>query len=300
MRKLIYIIGTANCGSTLLTKVLACHPDIATIGELKATAIRDIENYNCSCGEKLLLCKFWKKVSLLCYQRGFKFDLHDFKTRFQADSWFANRVLKATVHGSFLETIRKIIINHHPSTGKALAKVASNNSILISAICEVQNKAVFLDGSKDPARVLHFHRAGNFDLFVIHLIRDGRAVVASYKKRDLKHKNNIRLWKTKSMECERLKKLLPKEKMLTIRYEDFCKETESTLAQIYNFVDVSKYDPFKDDNQSLQHIIGHGMRLGKIGEISERKEWPKLLTSVEIEKFYERGGSINQQLGYSR
>ncbi len=292
-------MGTANCGSTLLTKVLARHPELATIGELKASAIPDIETYQCGCGERLLACGFWEAVAEKCRAQGFEFSVRNFKTRIQSEQKLADRILKPTIHGSVLESLRSLAMTIYPAAKNGYRESLKRNVILIDAICEVENNPAFLDGSKDPTRAVHFARSGLFDVRVIHLVRDGRAVVSSYKKRHPDHANNIKMWKDKTEECERAKKYMPEGSVKRFRYEDFCANPNDILREMLEFCGVDASVDLLDDSQvAPQHIIGHGMRLSGIGQISERKEWPKSLTKDELELFEQRGGTVNRQYNY--
>ena len=63
MPEMIYILSPSYSGSTLLTCLLARHPDIATVGELKASALGSLDSYKCSCGELLRECQFWDRIA---------------------------------------------------------------------------------------------------------------------------------------------------------------------------------------------------------------------------------------------
>ena len=59
---LLYILAPSFSGSTLLTYLLAQHPRVATVGELKATRMGSIDEYRCSCGEPMRTCEFWQAL----------------------------------------------------------------------------------------------------------------------------------------------------------------------------------------------------------------------------------------------
>lgn len=298
-RSMLYLMGTANCGSTLLTRLLANHPEIATIGELKASAINDIQTYVCGCGTLFTQCRFWKDVAALCSARGFEFDINNFGTRITADDWLSKKALTATIRGPLWEALRSAALRIVPPVSTALARSIERNAILIDAVCQHLNKSVFLDGSKDPTRAVHFSRSGRFTTKVIHLVRDGRAVVASYRKRHTDHGNNIHLWKSKLMECERAKRLLNPVDVLTLRYEDFCNDAEATLGHVFAFASLSSSDDvLRNDLATPHHIIGHNSRLNTVGPIRERAEWRTTLTKSEIEHFESQGGAVNRRYGY--
>ena len=75
----VYIASPSYSGSTLLTFLLAAHPEVASIGELKASAMGDADAYTCSCGAPIRRCPFWRRVCDELARRGLDFDLDDFQ-----------------------------------------------------------------------------------------------------------------------------------------------------------------------------------------------------------------------------
>jgi len=54
--RLVYIMAASHSGSTLLAMLLNSHPEICTVGELKATSLGDPDSYYCSCRNKIREC----------------------------------------------------------------------------------------------------------------------------------------------------------------------------------------------------------------------------------------------------
>ena len=60
--KLIFIAGTNYSGTTLLSSILGCHPEVESLGQ-----VFEIEDYHrrgrkCMCGEEVPGCPFWSEV----------------------------------------------------------------------------------------------------------------------------------------------------------------------------------------------------------------------------------------------
>ena len=104
--KLIYVFSPSFSGSTLLTLALNHHPDIASIGEVKATAMGDVSNYHCSCGVLLNDCDFWKGITEKINRLGYQFELDNFGTHYGSSNWLKNRILGAQVRGEYFEYLR--------------------------------------------------------------------------------------------------------------------------------------------------------------------------------------------------
>jgi hypothetical protein len=60
--KVIYILGSARSGSTLLERLLGTSPLIHNLGEVSHIKQFVEEDRNCSCGERISLCKYWQEV----------------------------------------------------------------------------------------------------------------------------------------------------------------------------------------------------------------------------------------------
>ena len=67
---LVYLLAASHSGSTLTAQLLASHPEIGTIGELKASARGNPEDYLCSCGVQISLCTFWGRLRVNLAGRG--------------------------------------------------------------------------------------------------------------------------------------------------------------------------------------------------------------------------------------
>ena len=58
----LFILGLGHSGSTLLGKMLGCHPDVVFVGELLRLeqALADSE-HRCSCGDSVTTCPVWRR-----------------------------------------------------------------------------------------------------------------------------------------------------------------------------------------------------------------------------------------------
>src|SRR5438552_1889794 len=74
-RTLAYVLAASHSGSTLLAMLLGSHPEVCTVGELKATSLGDPDTYRCSCGALIRDCEVWDGVSRSMAARGHAFDI---------------------------------------------------------------------------------------------------------------------------------------------------------------------------------------------------------------------------------
>jgi len=302
MRKLIYIMGCAHCGSTLLTTLLGRHSQIATVGELKLTAVPDDPDYRCGCGERLSECGFWKRVARACGERGEAFGFPDTRMHYSDGTRFGERVVGTMIRGRGFEFLRTCGLRIWPTSRRLVRRLNRRSAVVVDAVCAVEGKKVFLDGSKDPTRLRHLVESGEFDVRPIYLVRDGRAITASYKKRNPNVAHCLGLWKSKAVECESLVDYLGDDSILTLRYEDLCRDVAGTLAAIFRFAGVTDESEacLGPTAHASRHIIGHASRLSHAKEVTLREEWRRLLTEEDLEDYWNVDDGLNPRHGYQR
>lgn len=296
-----YILSASYSGSTLLTFLLATHSKVATIGELKATSMGDIEQYACSCGRLIRACPFWRQVTEGLGRRGVSFDVGDFRTHFRARNshGFADRVLAARVRGPLFELGRAIALRAVPAAASVMQQAVARNRALIEVIREMQGAEVFLDGSKDPTRLRHLLSADFLNVKVLYLIRDGRGATNSY----MRHNQTpmavaAREWRNTHAACERVLKRLPAESKLQIHYEDLCAEPDHTLARIFRFLGLDPVLARRDFRSCEHHILGNAMRLRDSSGIRLDERWKTALSPDDLATFDRLAGDWHRRYGY--
>jgi len=298
MRKLIYVMGSSYSGSTLLTRLLASLPQVASVGELKATAMGDIATYSCSCGALLNDCSFWTQVKEEMARRGRIFTYDNFGTHFQADDHLTNRLLRWSIRGPIFEAIRGLGFVLSGSAKNTRQKIIEQNMALIEIICNLLQADTFLDDSKDPVRLKFFLGSGLWDIRTIHLIRDGRGVTNSYIRHNRSSmKTAVQEWVHAQQECDRMARSLG-DRCLTIYYEDLCLTPKTILSAIHKFIGFN--DPCEELNCLKQdhHILGNQMRLGTLQEIRLDEKWKQSLSPEQLLIFDDIGGELNRSYGY--
>jgi len=297
-RNLAYIMGPNYSGSTLLTLLLADHPEIATVGELKATSMGDISSYKCSCGELLTGCSFWNKVKQLLLTQGQDFSFDDFKTHFRDKQHpFTDRLLRAALRGPFFETLRDSGFMLCPAAHRTKQAIIERNEVLIEIICTLQQAKIFLDDSKEPVRLKFLLAADLWDIRVIHLIRDGRGVTNSYMRHNkASMAKAAQEWIHTQQECDRISKILGNHRCLTVHYEDLCQKPAKTLTTIYHFLGLQP--ELSASSSRTKHIMGNQMRLGSLQDIRLDEKWKQALSHEDLQTFTTIAGDLNQLHGY--
>jgi hypothetical protein len=305
MTKVVYIMGHGYSGSTLLTFLLGTHPQIATIGELGIAphAKEEFgrpEEYLCSCRTPVRQCDFWQHVSREMAVRGHEFDVWDADLDFRVrDSGIADLLLRAVQRGPLLETARSAGIRLVPSARRQHDRIAARISSLAEVITRIKGCDVFLDSSKRPERATLMQRSGSFDLRVIHLVRDGRAVSwSSMKHLKIGPEEAARSWLADNQGSEHARRYFPGDRWMTLRYEDLCADPDGTLRRIHAFAGIQSRNGFHNFRAIDHHIIGNQMRLSSTSEIRVDESWKQALTAEQKALVDRLVAPLNRRYGY--
>jgi len=322
MTQLAYILSASHSGSTLLTMLLNSHPEVATIGERLTGYPGDLSWYLCSCGCKIRECHFWQGVASAMRKSGIDFHLENFGTEFcMPDSRIAAWLLGPLHHGPTLELLRDVglkLFTHWPSI---FPEIIFANEILVDAILKYYHARLFVDKGNRALRLKYLLRIPSFDLKVIRLIRDGRAVALTYidpaefadarvpakrgggtgwKRKDeqLSMAQAAHQWRRCNEEAENILNRLDKSQWIEVRYEELCKDTENTLDRLFKFFGLNPDKRARDFRSVEHHVLGNGMRLDRTSEISLDERWRSVLSEEDLRIFESVAGKINRKYGY--
>ncbi len=318
---LVYILAASHSGSTLLALLLGSHPDVCTVGELKANSLGDIRRYRCSCGAVITACPFWCGVADEMRAGGFDFSLERPGTDYNAigGAW-ARRLLRPLHRGAGLELLRDWLLRMEPRWHSHLASTQRLNAALARAVLTRTGKRVIVDSSMVGVRLKFLLRNSALDVKVVRLVRDGRAVALTYM--DPAHfadaaqqqlrgggmgasRDSERLpmaaaaheWRRSQEEGASIVGRLGPERWMQLRYEDLCADTPGALRRLFSFVGV---DPGAKVGlrDTEHHVIGNGMRLDTGREVRLDERWREALGPTDLRVFDEVAGGLNRRLGY--
>jgi len=320
----VYILGASHSGSTLLALLLNAHPEITTIGETAPGTMGDINTYRCSCGRIIKECPFWKNIIREMRKKHPEFDIGNFGTNFECTSNpIINRLLHLEHRGILFEALRDIMLRLSPSWKRALDSVNANCRDLVHAVLASSGGRIFIDSSKIAHRLKFLLRIPEFNIRIIHIIRDGRAVALTYMRQDefgdakdpsvrrggrgmqtkavpasMSMERAADEWRRCIRSAEYLLSGLDKSRWIQIKYEELCTNTEKTLGKIYSFLGVNYSETNKEFRSVSHHVIGNGMRLDTTSEVLLDERWKSILSKVEREIFERIAGAMNQRYGY--
>ncbi|WP_171173137.1 sulfotransferase [Ruegeria sp. HKCCD8929] len=258
--KVIYVAGYGRSGSTLLDIVLGHHPQIFGAGEI-STILRHVwpNNEFCACGDRVKSCDVWAPL---------------------IENWAANRDNPE----QFVRLQQKMETVSPLSAwaSRRLKETYASLSVdLYRSILQRTNCDYVLDASKNPSRGLRLAEAGSAELFVIHLIRDARAVASSMSKalkrnaesglqKEIKPRPaawTAMRWMQYNYYSERLAKKVGPQRSVRVRYEDFVASPGEQLERIGKMtgVDTGNLVEMVRSGQAFvpQHqVAGNRIRMG--------------------------------------
>lgn len=170
--KVVFIGGCSRSGSTLLDLILGQGKDCFSLGEMYHIWQRGfVENQLCGCGMPFHSCSFWRSVI---------------------------KEVSASVDLSDLESILKLQrsvarFRHLPLLAvRSLRSEGFNDRVLhytdilkslYQAIARVSGCGVLVDSSKLAAHGFILSEISDIELYVLHLVRDSRAVIHSWQRK---------------------------------------------------------------------------------------------------------------------
>ena len=279
------IVSDTRSGSHLLQGLLARHPRVTTVGE-----IRRLENYisnskrSCSGGTPVAECPHWNWVvqkaglslSSLITQRP--------ASRLHQRAEEAAGLLSVAVGTTRLG---RMLMPH----GRA---AADHIASLIMAAAERDDADAVVDNSKDPGHLVSMFHQSKIPVRAILLIRDGRAAVHSKIKRGLSAEVAAVHWAKVARTILWLERILGPSRSDSIRYEDIC--ARPTLA-FNRIIGNAGLDPSAPPQHQARHFITN-KRHFSVQTITEDTSWRTEMKKDNLATFERVAGNLNRSLGY--
>jgi len=258
--KVLYIASDGRSGSTILSQVLGNLDGFVSVGELNAIWKYGLfHNFLCSCGVPFREYPFWTEV----FEQAFGgFETLD-----------AAKLIMLWHRVARFRNIPLFNLRWKPALFKERAHVYCEYQVkLYMAIQKVSGCQVIVDSSKSPTYVHLYKTLPTVDLYVLHLVRDSRAVAYSQMKTKLRPefpdkaiymdqmnpiKSAIR-WMIYHLA---LMPFVTQQGCYTlVKYEDFVADPNNMLIDIQQFMGIYPL--------SLSLVDDHRVRLGVSHQIS--------------------------------
>lgn len=166
--KVLYVAGRGRSGSTLVDTLLGQLDGFVSVGELRNLWTKGLQDcWPCGCGKPLRECAFWSAVLAQAFPEGMPDP--EVMARLQA------RVAR-TRH------MPRLWLGRHLASRRAPDPYAAALARLYRAVMEVSGAEVVVDSSKHPADATIVSTLQDVELYLLHLVRDPRAVAFSWSR----------------------------------------------------------------------------------------------------------------------
>ena len=337
--KVLKITGLGRSGSTILDVVLGNHPQIESVGEvgnlmrngwISRESLRGIDPKRlrrpiCTCGKRLDVlyvdtpdeaCPFWSSVRREWVERTDPDSIESYP-KLQNDFEPRRRWPR--------------LLYEKRRRSASFRSYAGLTRSFFESIRAVSGKPIIVDSSKSPVRAFALSIVPGIDLYVVHLVRDGRGVIASLRKtlkKDVQagimwdHKGqpmgktavrrrvlylaSVVRWIVRNLATEWVCTQLGPKRTLRLRYEDFVADPKGALERIGSLLELDLTDVAEAASSGKPMQAGHnvgGNRTKKSGSITLRpdaQEWRAALSPTEQRLSWALIGWLMRRYGYKR
>jgi hypothetical protein len=270
---LLYVGGFSRSGSTLIGRVLGESDGAICVGETRYLWHRGvIHNVQCGCGHSFRSCPFWEAVGGEAFGGWHRTDAE----RLARTDRLLNRLRSLPAHS--LPSI-------HPAFTAAISHYVSQLARLYSAIALISGASTIVETSKDPNFAWALTRMQDYDVRILHLVRDSRAVACSWvsPKRmtspiggeafmpTFGAANTATRWTISNAAFHALGRRAP---YLRCSYEDFVRRPQATLDALGAFSAEPLTLPATHLDGNQVHLGDHHIFSGN--PMSARKGWVEM------------------------
>ena len=235
--KVLYVAGFGRSGSTLIGNILGQIDGFFSVGELRNIWRHGlIENKVCGCGALFRECEMWRAALNTAFGGVDRIDPREMIQ-------LRKRVARKRHIPLMLSPWGRRLLEPH------LGEYLGNLESLYRAIQATTGSRVIVDSSKNPFYGYALKMMPSVDLYVVHLVRDPRAVAYSWLRKKRLHpdtedsahmrqhtplKSSLR-WMERNLSAEAFWRRSA-GRYLMLRYEDFATKPQEVVRQILDLV----------------------------------------------------------------
>lgn len=245
---LVSIVGSTRSGSTLLDRMLGECDGVFSTGEVRFLWERGLlERRSCGCGELIVACPVWTEV----IRRAFGSIEHPDPDPREVVAWQQSMFRQRHTY----RLIRAVDRYSAVATDSPIRRYTETLERLYRAIHEVTGARIIVNSSKLASDAAVSTAMPSIDPYLVHLIRDPRAVAASWKavKPDPDQVDGTMPrhsvptstvnWLKLNLSAEMLMRRLPADHRLTLRYEDMVDDPAAHVARVARMVGFEPPSP---------------------------------------------------------
>ncbi|MEL7123479.1 MAG: sulfotransferase, partial [Bacteroidota bacterium] len=296
----IYIACHGHSGSTLLSKLFGTNPSMLNLGEIKHFDEYYLKNDSCGCGLLLQECPFWQAVANDLQQQDIvvrkKFPTDGYRSK----SRLLNQLYQAIL--LFSPQFNKILSLIPNTIENKNQRATSNHWKLINTIARKAQRRILIDKSMSISRFLELlqTKPNHIDMYLLHLVRDGRANSYSYYRRyNTQLDKAANQWKEINQRIELIKKIRTIKKTTLVRYEDLVNDPTKTINHIIDKFDLTiSFDKSIELEQTFDHSVGGNEdRHSGYKSIKLEEKCKKGISNKELEQIELIASRLNNKYG---
>lgn len=291
--KVLSVVGPGRSGTTILGNILGEVEGIVNAGEMRWLWRRGLlEQRPCGCGLPPVDCTVWSAVLDRMLGGRIRSGTAEETAALVGEVIRAQREVGSR-HNRF-RTIRAA--NGAPTSWEATARMRATTEELCGALAAVTGARVIVETSKLPHDAALLAGAAGIDHYVLHVVRDPRAVAYSWRRpKPLRVSNGTTTmatqgllasagrWGENCLGAELLRRHVPPSRWSFLRYEDFVAAPRAAIEQVLAFIGVDGAGPFVDEDTvelGVNHTLAgnpNRFRTGAV-RIVEDDEWTTGMT----------------------
>ena len=245
--KVLSVVGPGRSGTTVLASILGEVDGVVTAGEVRWLWRRGvIEERPCGCGRPPAGCPVWSRVLADVIGAG----------PYRLDDEVVPAVLEMVrAQQEVSERRHRLRVIRSASGGDAgwpaLRRVRAVTAHLCASLAATTGSSVIVDTSKRAQDAAVLAAVGSIDHYVLHVVRDPRAVAWSWRRaKPLRTADgpqtmatrrlvpSVVRWMENCIGAELLRRRVPRDRWLFMRYEDFAADPRGAVDAVLAFVGV--------------------------------------------------------------
>jgi hypothetical protein len=277
--KVLSVVGAGRSGTTILASMLGEIEGFTSAGELRWLWERGLRDERpCACGQPPGSCPLWSQVVPRTLAAG------------NDDRFTVEEVVAAQHEVGARRRYPRVLreLADGATAWPALRTVRLVTASACTALAEATDARVVVDISKRPVDAAVLAGVSDIDHFVLHLVRDPRAVVHSWRRaktftvggrtsamRTRGMASTVRRWNGNALSAEALRRRLPPSRWLHLRYEQLAAEPRAVVGRIVDFLGETGAPAFLDEHTVLlrpNHIVAGNPSRFTTGEVTVRTD----------------------------
>ena len=226
--KVIYLLGAARSGTSLLTSLLGEIDGVFAAAEMRLLW-KGFDSRRCGCGLAVSECPYWSAAA----------ESGRAAAGFDSPAQFSGLQLAAARN----RHLPKLLVGG--TAGDAATYLSTMESMYLR-LAECSGSGIVVDSSKSAAEAALLRNSERLVTYPVHVVRDPRAVAYSWdragRRRPKNRKSTVEAaaaWVASNSAAEVAMSRFRPEGRLSVRYEDFVTQPGSTLARVARLVGIT-------------------------------------------------------------